>query len=152
MNIINYLPEILLAMFLTFNAAFFVRLIIEGADAKIAFLSLFRFYFLPIVVLLIVSSAYKNRRNILYKFKKDVKPPDEALKKMESILNSQIKMSVLFIRMGIHLYRNIIDVFIKSSISYEKQKIIKKKNKKNKKFFEYFLQDVNYEEHLFHGI
>jgi hypothetical protein len=151
MNIIDFVPGVLLGMFISLNAGLILRFLSEGASFKTACKSVFRFYFIPLALLVFVMTIYNNKRRILFNMKKSSDVEDELINRLEPIIQTKWKIFCFFVIMSFSHFRLLLDGFIKVSIEYEKEQVAKPlpQQKKQKKFFEYYLDDIDLEKHIF---
>ncbi|MCI1776593.1 MULTISPECIES: hypothetical protein [Paenibacillus] len=151
MYIFSLLPSIIFVMFLALIAGFFLRFLSEGASFKVAVLSIFRFAFLPIAFILLISEIYKKKRRLIYEVKK-TEENEEFVAKLEELLNSKWKLTLFLITAVLRFPRILLDSYIKSSIAYENKKTAKIKVKKEDAFYDFFLKDFDITKLIIHRV
>lgn len=146
MNIINYLPQILLAVFISLNISLIVRIFFEGGTLKTALLSTFRFYFMPLALIILINDIHEHKRKILFELKQNSEK-EELVNTIERILSSKRKTFYFIFKIILRFYRIGIDTYVSACVDFEKKK--KLKSKKKQKFYEYFLNDTKIQSAIF---
>lgn len=150
MEIISYLPSILLAMVIAFVFAFHIRLIMEGASLKTAVISVIRFIFIPIALFFVINHIFEQKRKFIFSIRKDVEN-EKYSDKIEHLLEKRSRLVWIVIKISVKFYRQSIDSYIKASIEYERKQMIKVKKKKTDNFYDYYFNDIDAENHILHS-
>jgi hypothetical protein len=153
MNMLSYLPGISLTLTVAFMVGLLTRLVLEGANFKIAMISTTRFLFMPLAIISVINDIHSRRRRILFDAKKSGEFDDKTLVYMEFVFDSKKELAWVFLKVILKMYRPLMDLYIKTSIKYEQErakKSKKKKKKDEKKFYEIFLNESDVSNQLFH--
>lgn len=156
MNILEYLPGVLLIFVLAVWAGMMARLLIEGASIKGATLGVLRMVVLPLAAVIVINTLYDQRRRIIFDLRHSTEEVEEKfIEKFEHTLNSKLRLTWLVVSSVFNSFRSFIDFYVKQSVEYERFKAknlsIKTKKPKNNNFFDHFIGGADLENHLFHS-
>lgn len=151
MILFNYLPQIFVAIVVAINLGLVIRLMLESNNVKIALISLFRLYFMPLALVIIINTVHNDRRKIIFDIKKSDKFEDQQISSFEKILEKKSSISWFVLKILVRYYRLAIDAYVQTAVKYELQakKKYRKKNRKQDNFYDFVMSDMEVEKHLF---